>query len=99
MPEQATTPQAQPTKEQKEEMAGLIRAIWEALLLPDWQSKDLIELGKLIYAKVPLRDVDPELFQRLLPNLSACARQLSTRVTLRRPAAPPAAPQPEASGG
>lgn len=74
----------------KEDKALLIRAAWEALLAPPWLKDDLIALGKLVYAKVPLREVDDELFAHLLPHLSTMAESLGQH--LLRPQAPVATP-------
>jgi hypothetical protein len=79
----------------KEETALLIRATWEALLAPAWLRNDLIELGKLIFAKVPLREVDEELFERLLPHLTTVAESLGQHL-LRPPAREAAPPAPTA---
>ena len=38
----------------KEEQAFLMKALWEALQMPPWNRDDLIDLGKLIFAKKSL---------------------------------------------
>jgi hypothetical protein len=68
----------------KEETAFLIRSFWEALLGPAWLKDDLIALGKLVFAKVRLRDIEPEMFQRLLPHLTAIANTLGPKVLKMR---------------
>lgn len=79
------------TELSKEDMALLIRSLWEALLAPAWKKDDLIELGKLIFAKVSLKHVDDDLFGRLLPNLTAAAAALG-HLLLRPQATSPAVP-------
>jgi hypothetical protein len=83
----------------KEETAFLIRSFWEALLGPAWLKDDLIALGKLVFAKVRIRDIDPEMFQRLLPHLTAIANSLGPKVLKMRlittvPAPTTAPPKP-----
>jgi len=68
----------------KEETAFLIRSFWEALLGPAWLKDDLIALGKLVFAKVRIRDIEPEMFQRLLPHLTAIANSLGPKVLKMR---------------
>ena len=58
------------------EVAALIKATWTALLAPSWPKNDLIDLGKLIYAKIPLSKIDVELYGRLRPHLMAVAQEL-----------------------
>jgi hypothetical protein len=89
----------------KEDTAFLIRSFWEALLGPNWLRNDLIELGKLVFAKVRLKDVEPELFQRLLPHLNTIANSLGPKMLKLRtqygaaaaPAASPATAAPKST--
>ena len=72
------------TKEQKEEIAFLIKAMWGALRAPKWtfkNRKDLEKLGEAIFAGKELRDLDDELYDRIFPHLFAIASHL--RDTLR----------------
>jgi hypothetical protein len=64
----------------KADVAFLINALWTSLLAPPWAKNDLIEVGKLVYAKVELKDVDGPLFDRLLPSLSKAAAVLGQKI-------------------
>lgn len=61
----------------KEEVAQYIKAIWGALIEPKWSYDDLVTLGKMVYAKVPLSKIDPEIMKILLPKLAAIARKVA----------------------
>lgn len=65
--------------------ASNIRAIWEALLAPQWTRNQLIELGKSVYARKPLKDLDPKLFDELLPRLVEIAAILDDKFTAPPP--------------
>jgi hypothetical protein len=60
----------------KADLAKIIKMFWEALLTPQWYRNDLIDLGKLVFAKVPLGKIDPALIARLLPPLTEVAREI-----------------------
>lgn len=78
-----------PNELDKADVAFLINALWTSLLAPPWPKNDLIEVGKLIYAKVELKDVDGSLFNRLLPSLSAAATTLGQKILqLKSPPTP-----------
>jgi hypothetical protein len=86
------TDTTQPHEMSKADTALLIRAFWDSLLVPAWKKDDLITLGKLVFAKVPLREIEPELFTRLLlPHLNTIALSLGKRlINIPAPATPPA---------
>jgi len=87
-PDQAAKPELS-----REETAHYIRSIWEALLAPKWKRDDLIDLGKAIYAKCPLVELDDDLFARFMPNLAAMAEKLHLALG-RKPAPKAIAPVP-----
>jgi hypothetical protein len=95
----STPPTEQPLS--KEETALLIRSLWEALLEPPWLRNDLIDFGKLVFAKVPLKEIDPAVFAKLLPHLTTIARSLGKKILQHAAPALPAspAPPPERSDG
>ena len=70
--------------------ANNIRAVWDALLAPSWNKDELIELGKAIYARRALKDLDAKQFDKLLPHLSAIVERLESKFTI--PAAPEISP-------
>ena len=75
----------------KEERAWLVRNLWEALQIPSWSKDDLIDLGKAIFAKKALKDLDEKQFARLFPLLVQIADCLGTRITaVQNPESPPA---------
>ena len=57
------------TPERNATRAKNIRTLWEALHAPKWTRDDLIDLGKAIFAKTPLKNLDPDKFDKLLPHL------------------------------
>ena len=61
------------TNENRDETVLYIKSLWKSLLAPKWTKDDLIDLGKLVFAKVRLSSVDPPLLDRLLPLLSDMA--------------------------
>jgi hypothetical protein len=82
-------PDNKTTELSKEELALLIRSMWESLLAPAWGRNDLIDLGKLIFAKVPLKDVDAQTFARLMPHLKTLAQKLAVLLATPLPAVAP----------
>ena len=76
----------------KEELAWLIKAIVESLEVPDWTKDDLIEFGKMIWAKTSLKilaERDEKLFGRLFPHLAKVATHLGTKIATAQASAPP----------
>jgi hypothetical protein len=67
--------------EQRETRARNIRAVWEALLAPDWTKDDLINLGKAIFARTPLKRFDPDKFDRILPHLDKATEVLEAKIS------------------
>lgn len=76
----------------KEELAWLIKAIVESLEIPDWTKDDLIEFGKMIWAKTSLKilaERDEKLFSRLFPLLAKVATHLGTKIASVQTSVPP----------
>lgn len=69
------------TPERNTARARNIRALWEALLAPNWNKDDLVDLGKAVYARTPLKELDPTKFDRLLPHLIAVTEKLEGKIT------------------
>jgi hypothetical protein len=61
---------------QNKTRAANIRAVWDALLAPKWDRDVLINLGKALYARRPLKDLDTKLFDELLPRLVEIVERL-----------------------
>ena len=76
----------------REEQAFLIKILWEALQAPPWSRDDLIEFGKAIFGKTPLKDLDPKKFTQLFPFLVQITNQLGTKLKEAVLPAPPSAP-------
>ena len=84
----------------REEQAFLIKILWESLQAPPWSRDDLIEFGKAIFGKTPLKDLDPKKFDRLFPFLKQITDSLGTKLKEAVLPAPPSTPpiQGETSG-
>ena len=89
----------------REEQAFLIKALWESLQSPHWNKDDLIDLGKLIFAKKSLKDIaaqDEKKFARIFPHLVEIVNHLAAKMMEATAAAqahqaataPPQAPIP-----
>lgn len=75
-----------------EESAFFIKAIWEALIAPSWTRDDLIELGKVIFAKIPLGRLPDQQFAKLLPYLKTMASTVGKKILEQASAAPSPSP-------
>jgi hypothetical protein len=64
----------------REEQAFLIKILWEALQAPSWSRDDLIEFGKAIFGKTPLKDLDPKKFNQLFPFLKQITDNLGIKL-------------------
>lgn len=64
----------------KEDTAFFIRNLWEALITPTWTRDDIIELGKAVFAKVPLSKLDDKRFNQLLPYLTKMSENLALKI-------------------
>jgi hypothetical protein len=67
----------------REEQAFLMKALWESLQVPSWNRDDLIDLGKLIFAKKSLKEIasqDEKKFTRLFPHLVAIVNHLGAKI-------------------
>lgn len=69
-----------PEKMSKEDTAYFIKSLWTALLKPDWERSDLIDLGMAVFTKTPLSKLDPKKFGKLFPYLTAVAEELGALV-------------------
>jgi hypothetical protein len=67
----------------KEDTAFFIRNLWESLITPTWTRDDIIELGKAVFAKIPLSKLDDKKFNQLLPYLSEMSGYLAHRIHAR----------------
>jgi hypothetical protein len=82
------------------DIAWLMNAIWESLQSPDWKfsnRKDLEQLGTAIYSGKKLKELDPQLLNRLFPHLKTITLHLANLLTRHVPkptAAPAAEPAP-----
>ena len=72
-----------------EESAHYVKSLWKSLLVADWSPDDLIELGKVVYARCALADLSNEVFGRLLPHLTKVASHLGNLLYQRPPEAIP----------
>ena len=76
----------------REEQAFLIKILWESLQAPPWSRDDLIEFGKAIFGKTPLKDLDPKKFNQLFPFLKLITDNLGIKLKEAVLPAPPQAP-------
>jgi hypothetical protein len=76
----------------KEEIANRIRTLWSALIVPKWTYDELVALGKMVYSKIALAKIDPDVMKLLLPKLTQVARHI--KLTKPTPAATPPEPTP-----
>lgn len=79
----------------REETAFYIRTFWEALITPAWTRDTLIELGKVVFAKIPLNKLSDEQFALLIPKLQEIATVVGAKVALQQSQQAPAAPKTE----
>ncbi len=79
----------------REESAFFIKALWEALLAPDWTRDHLIELGKVVFAKIPLNKLSEQQFSTLFPYLQKMASTIGTRL-IQQSSSPQATAAPAA---
>lgn len=80
----------------REEQAFLIKILWESLQAPSWSRDDLIEFGKAIFGKTPLKDLDPKRFTQLFPFLKQITDHLG--IKLKEAVLPTPAPSPAVQG-
>jgi hypothetical protein len=70
-----------PKKMSKEDIAYFIKTIWTALLKPDWERSDLIDLGMAVFIKTPLSRLDAKKFEKLFPYLTIVAEDLASHLS------------------
>ena len=80
----------------REEQAFLIKILWESLQAPPWSRDDLIEFGKAIFGKTPLKDLDPKKFNQLFPFLKQITDNLG--IKLKEAVLPAPSPAPTVQG-
>ena len=80
----------------REEQAFLIKILWESLQAPPWSRDDLIEFGKAIFGKTPLKDLDPKKFTQLFPFLKQITDHLG--IKLKEAVLPAPSPAPDVQG-
>jgi septal ring factor EnvC (AmiA/AmiB activator) len=82
MSEENKAPEAsqEPGLLSKEDTAFFIKTVYESLIAPTWSRDDIIELGKVIYAKAKLADIDDKKFAKLFPYLQQIAMAVAERV-------------------
>jgi hypothetical protein len=71
--EKEKTPEPEISKEQ---MKFLIKTLWKCLEAPAWTKDSLITLGKVIFAKKTLKDLDDKAFGEIWPHLKVMAETL-----------------------
>lgn len=67
--------QAERTKHYQR-LSQLIKALWAALLKPNWTYDELVSLGKAIFAKQRIESLDQKIFDRLLPHFQLIGTEL-----------------------
>jgi hypothetical protein len=65
----------------KDEMKFLVKAIWRCLQAPAWTKDSLITLGKVIFAKKSLKEMDDKTFAEIWPHLKFMAETLDATMT------------------
>jgi uncharacterized protein (DUF2126 family) len=63
----------------KDEMKFLVKTIWTMLGAPAWTKDSLITLGKVIFAKKTLKEMDDKAFAEIWPHLKVMAETLNTK--------------------
>jgi len=93
-----------PRSLEKDEVAYLIRTLWDGLLAPEWTIDHLIELGKCAYSRLDLAHLADHQFETIFPTIAnkigptilsqpeKLQKQVSTAPAPH--AAPPSATQP-----
>ena len=72
----------------KEDVAWLMKALWESLQAPGWtfaNRKDLEKLGEAIFSGKKLKEVDDKLMTRLFPHLKTITLHLGTLLMNHEP--------------
>jgi hypothetical protein len=65
----------------KEQMKFLVKSLWRCLQAPSWTKDSLITLGKVIFAKKTLKDLDDKAFNEIWPHLKVMAETLDVTLT------------------
>lgn len=65
----------------KDEMAFLVKTLWRSLQAPAWTKDGLITLGKLIFSKKSLKEMDDKTFAEIWPHLKVMAETLDATMT------------------
>jgi hypothetical protein len=95
-PDAAPAEAAEATKETKssdpppesemtpEETKFLMLSLWDALVSPKWTKDDLIDFGKAIFSKKPLKDMTDKEFAKVFPFLKAITFELGKRLVQKK---------------
>jgi len=62
----------------KDEMKFLVKTIWKVLQAPSWSKDSLITLGKAIFAKKTLKEMDDKAFNEIWPHIKVMAETLNS---------------------
>jgi hypothetical protein len=75
---------SEPTKTDltKEERAFMLKTVWEALQSAPWTKDSIIEFGKAIFSKLPLKSLDEKKFEIVFPNLLRVSDDLGTKIKI-----------------
>lgn len=65
----------------KEEMKFLVKTIWKVLQAPSWTKDSLITLGKAIFSKKTLKEMDDKAFNEIWPHIKVMAETLNSTLT------------------
>jgi hypothetical protein len=60
----------------KEDMKFLVKTIWKVLQAPSWSKDSLITLGKAIFTKTSLKEMDDKVFNEIWPHIKVMAETL-----------------------
>jgi uncharacterized protein (DUF2126 family) len=63
------------------QMKFLVHALWRCFQAPAWTKDSLITLGKVVFAKTSLKDMNEKAFGEIWPHLKVMAETLDTTLT------------------
>lgn len=67
-----------------EEKKFLMLTLWDALIAPKWTKDTLIDFGKAIFSKKPLKDMSDKEFNLIFPFLRDATVELGKKLVQRR---------------
>jgi hypothetical protein len=65
----------------KDEMKFLVKTIWKVLQAPSWSKDSLITLGKAIFSKKTLKEMDDKAFNEIWPHIKVMAETLNSTLS------------------